>query len=119
MSRTRWIPVALWIGVILTATSMPGVPGPPVRGVDKIGHFAMYAVLGLLVARALRAGASSTRTLMVGLACIALFAALDEWHQRFIPTRSAEVADWFADVAGATAGIGSFAAITFRRIKGT
>jgi VanZ family protein len=29
------------------------------------------------------------------------FGASDEWHQSFVPGRSAEVADWVADTAGA------------------
>ena len=119
MTGARWIPVALWTGVILTATSVPTVPGPPVPGLDKVVHFAMYAVLGVLTARAVRGGAAEPRALLVALAAIALFAASDEWHQRFIPSRSADVADWFADVTGATIGVGSFAAFKFRRIKGT
>jgi VanZ family protein len=28
-------------------------------------------------------------------------AALDEWHQQFVPGRSASLGDWVADVAGA------------------
>ena len=44
MTGARWIPVALWTGVILTGTSVPSVPGPAVPGLDKVGHFAMYAV---------------------------------------------------------------------------
>ncbi len=119
MTGGRWIPVALWTGVILTGTSAPAVPGASVPGLDKLGHFGMYAVLGLLTARAVRGGAATPRALLVALAVIALFAAADEWHQRLIPTRSAEVADWFADVAGAGFGVGSFATLKFRRIKGT
>ena len=119
MSGTRWIPVALWAGVILTGTSVPGVPEPGVPGLDKVAHFAMYAVLGLLTARAIRGGVARPRAFLVALAAIAVFAAVDEWHQRLIPSRSAEVADWFADVSGATVGVGSFAAFKFRRIKGT
>ena len=117
MSGIRWIPVVLWAGFILTATSIPSVPAPPGAGADKLGHFAMYAVFGFLALRAAWDGVP--RTAVTTFAAVALFAAVDEWHQRFIPTRSAEVADWVADVAGATVGIGAFAALKFRRIKGT
>jgi VanZ family protein len=119
MSATRWIPVALWAGVILVGTSVPTVPGPAVSGVDKLGHFAMYAVFGWLSIRAVREHAASPRTIIATLVSIALFAAADEWHQRLIPTRSADPADWAADVAGATVGVGSLALLTFRRMKGT
>ena len=119
MIGRRWIPVALWVAVILSATSAPTVPGPDVPGLDKVGHFAMYAILGLLTARAVRGGVARPRALTAALAAIALFAAADEWHQQLIPARSADVADWIADVAGASVGVGSVAALKLRRIKGT
>ncbi len=118
MIGVRWIPAALWAGVILTGTSIPAIPGPPAApGVDKLAHLAMYGVLGFLAMRAAWDG--MPRTIVVTFAAVALFAAVDEWHQRLIPTRSAEVGDWIADVAGATLGIGSFAAFKLRRVKGT
>lgn len=118
MSGVRWIPVVLWAGVILVGTSIPNVPGPPAPpGVDKVAHLAMYAVLGFLALRAAWDGAA--RTLVVTLAAVALFAAVDEWHQAYIPSRSADIADWVADVTGATLGIWSLAALKLRRVKGT
>jgi len=35
----------------------------------------------------------------------ALYAAIDEWHQRFVPDRIPDVTDWAADVAGLTASL--------------
>ena len=119
MSRSRWIPVILWAGFILTATSLPNVPAPAAPGTDKVAHLAMYAILGMLTLRAVGHAAPAPRTMVLTLAAITVFAAVDEWHQRFIPSRSADVADWFADVAGATLGIGSLAALKLRRVKGT
>lgn len=120
MSGARWIPVALWAGFILTVTSLPAVPAPAAPpGTDKLAHLAMYAILGVLALRAARRTAPVPRTVVVTLAAIAMFAAVDEWHQRFIPTRSADPADWLADVAGATLGVGSLAALKLRRVKGT
>jgi VanZ family protein len=119
MSSARWLPVVLWAGVILTATSLPNVPASPGHGADKVAHLAMYGILGALALRAAWATARSARRLVLTLLSIALFAAVDEWHQAFIPNRSADPADWVADVAGATIGIGSLAASKFRRIQGT
>lgn len=113
----RWAPVVAWACVILISTSLPGaaVPaGPP--GMDKVGHFVMYAVLGLFSIRAALSGAESgLRTLALTLGAIAVFAAIDEWHQELVPTRAPDVADWAADLAGATVGIGSMAIFTLRR----
>ena len=120
MMRTRWLPVAVWAGVILAGTSFPNVPAPATAGSDKLVHLGMYAVLGVLALRAVAWESGATpRTIVLTLAAIGVFAAADEWHQRFIPTRSPDPADWVADVAGATLGIASFAALKLRRIKGT
>jgi len=117
MTIGRWVPVIVWACVILVSTSIPSVPVPPgPPGLDKVGHFVMYAVLGLLAIRATWTGRSSVRSMALTLAGVAAFAAIDEWHQGFLPPRQPEVADWVADVAGATVGIGSMAALfTLRR----
>lgn len=68
----------------------------------------MYAVLGVLCARALQGREWSWVLLVVGL--IVLFAAGDEWHQRWIPGRGADVSDWAADVAGGIIGLSLYRA---------
>lgn len=106
MSETRrWAPSVLWAGGILVATSIPGSALPPMSpfaGADKVVHFAMYGVLAVLVGRAIAMGEG--RNVWMALAVIALMAAGDEWHQQWIPGRSADVHDWMADVAGAIVG---------------
>lgn len=37
---------------------------------------------------------------MAYIICAGLFALSDEMHQYFVPGRSAEIADWLADMAG-------------------
>ena len=109
MSRAPWVAVAAWAAVIVVATSIPGRMVPPAFPyADKLVHLASYGTLGVLVARALRAGrthAPSLRTLAGAAATVALFAAGDEWHQKFIPGRSADRMDWLADLIGAAAGL--------------
>lgn len=109
MSR-RWLPPALWAAFLLVLTSLPGDAVPEVGdvppGTDKLVHAVLYAVLGWLVARAIshpRHPAGSFILIMLGLA---VFAALDEWHQAFIPGREPNVMDWVADVSGAMIGAG-------------
>lgn len=99
------MPVAVWTGVILTITSWPSPPSPDglPAGTDKLIHFSMYAVLGLLVGRAMRARGGAR--LLVTVAVLSACAAADEWHQSWIPTRSSDVRDWVADTMGATVGI--------------
>jgi len=110
MSRARrWAPSIAWSAVILVATSLPGSTFPSVSsvpGADKVVHGVMYGVLGFLVTRALDIGRAPGWGGRVsgGLAAIAAFGALDEWHQRWIPGRGADSLDWGADVAGAAFG---------------
>ena len=93
----------MWALLILAATSVPGesVPATGIAGIDKVVHFLLYAVLGALTARALPA-ARRVRHVVLSLLAISAFAALDEWHQQIIPGRSADLADWAADVTGAS-----------------
>ncbi len=104
-----WVPAILWAVVILALTSFPNpdtvVPSVP-AGTDKLVHAALYGVFGLLVWRALAATVVVTpRVLAAAAAAIASFGALDEIKQRYVPGRGAEVADWLADTAGATAAL--------------
>lgn len=103
MSLARWWPPFAWAALVLTATSIPNLSLPGPSGTDKAGHFFMYCMLGFLLQRA-AAPLRSARTLLVVLAAITTFAGVDEWHQQAIPGRSADVADFVADVAGATTG---------------
>lgn len=109
MSRSAWWAALAWAAVILLATSIPGRDLPrSFPGADKLVHLALYAPLGLLVGRARRrpgrrvARAAATALWAGGLA---LFAAVDEWHQDFIPGRSSDRIDWLADVVASTAGL--------------
>ncbi len=114
MSARRWLPPALWAALILVLTSIPSPPGPPggIPHLDKVVHFVLYAGLGWLVTRALRA--RTTRALVMVAVSIALFAAFDEWHQRYF-TRDPEIPDWIADVLGASAGV--LVALRARRVE--
>ncbi len=102
----RWWPVVGWAGVILTLTSWPSPPdvAPRFPGFDKVVHFTMYAVLGSLVAHALRVPVS-VRARLNAITALAIFAFVDELHQLLIPGRSASVWDWTADLVGAVAGL--------------
>lgn len=95
-----------WACVILVLTSWPSPPVvvPRFTGLDKVAHFAVYAVLGYLVARALHVPAT-LRTRLNSLTAMAIFAFVDELHQVVIPGRSASIWDWTADLTGATAGL--------------
>lgn len=113
--RRRWLPPALWALAILVATSWPNPNVPQVGRGDLIVHLLLYAGLGLLAARAALAETRHTAraALLVAVAASA-FGALDEWHQRFVPGRSASVDDWAADSLGGA--LGALAALA-RRVR--
>jgi VanZ family protein len=78
--------------------------------VRKLGHFAEYLVLGVLLYRALDGAAFSRRIALRALALAAVFAAGDELHQYFVAGRTAAVWDCVIDASGAAAGLGLIAA---------
>ncbi len=74
--------------------------------VRKCGHITEYFVLGLLLLRAFRAGQRNMRWrwALAAIAIAACYAALDEWHQSFVPGRGGlELSDILIDTASAAA----------------
>lgn len=75
----------------------------------KCAHLCEYAILALLLWRALRRGPTlrmkmSTLCGVVVVAC-AFFAASDEFHQSFVRSRTASVRDVLLDILGAVFGL--------------
>ena len=69
----------------------------------KVAHFSEYAVLGILAARAFATSANDVvqrHWFQVALLLVAAYALLDEFHQSFVPSRSASIFDSAIDVAG-------------------
>jgi len=128
----HWLPVLIWLGVIfLGSTDMLSaehtsrflVPflrwiDPQISfatlnaiqlGIRKLGHLTEYAILAMLLWRALRSGTRwqmrmSILFLVAALAS-AIFAASDEFHQSFVPSRTASPTDVMIDICGALVGL--------------
>jgi VanZ family protein len=69
----------------------------------KIAHFAEFAILGFLAARAFRTSpraAIASRWFLICVTLIVVYALVDEYHQSFVPSRTASVWDSFIDMAG-------------------
>jgi len=69
----------------------------------KIAHFTEYAILGFLAARAFRTSprpAISQRWFLICVTLIVVYALLDEYHQSFVPSRTASIFDSLIDIAG-------------------
>ena len=74
----------------------------------KIAHFTEYAILGFLAARAFRASpapAISRRWFWISAALIIVYALIDEYHQSFVPSRTASIFDSFIDMSGGLAAL--------------
>lgn len=127
----RFAPLFLWMGLIFFLSTDIGSAahtGPLVHGilfrlfahrvgpeltdridvdVRKTAHVTIYTILGMLLFRAIAWGNASFRsrnillTFIVGL----LYAASDEYHQSFVPSRGSSVEDVFKDSYGVLVGI--------------
>jgi VanZ family protein len=126
----RWLPLVAWMGVVFLFSSdgfsvprtsrflgpffrwiLPNASAETVAAciiaVRKLAHAWEYGVLALLAWRALgRPAIDGFRPWIWGRAgrawlIAAVYAASDEWHQSFVPSRGAAVGDVVIDAIGA------------------
>jgi VanZ family protein len=129
-----WLPPLAWMAVVFTASSdtesfehssrilapllhwlFPQISDDTVHFIvliaRKCAHLIEYAVLAMLLWHALHKPVKnvshpwSWHEARLVLLLVALYAASDEFHQRFVPTRTAHVTDVFIDAAGGAAGL--------------
>ena len=131
-----WLPVLLWMTLIFSASAdahsyehssrflvpflqwlFPQMSPAHIEDIHhairKCCHLTEYAILALLVWRALhqsKTGLPAWSWPKVGgtLLVVFLYAATDEYHQSFVPTRTALVSDVFIDTAGGAIGLLAF-----------
>lgn len=125
-----WLPVLIWLAIIavestdlMSSSSTESILyrlfsfflGPiNQRTFDfyhallrKVGHFTGYAVLSLLIFRALILshfrflGSAARRMACVAVALTFIVASLDEWHQTLLPSRTGTIRDVLLDTSGA------------------
>lgn len=112
MAKLRtWGPVVTWMALIFFLSAQAQLPTPEQHWLDvvleKSAHTLEYAVLAALLSRAL-AASDGERRRAFGVAVLLawLYALTDEFHQRFVPGRSADWSDIVFDWLGAVAGAG-------------
>jgi VanZ family protein len=73
--------------------------------IRKCAHLTEYFILSLLIFRGIRAGQKGwhLRWALTTVLIVAGYAALDEFHQSFVPGRTAAVGDALIDISGAVA----------------
>ncbi len=105
-----WGPPLAWAALIylLSSSSLEQAPELGRPFADKAAHALFFAILSVLLYRALHRGSklSRGRAALLAIAITSAYGGLDEYHQSFVPRRSPELADWAADTTGALVGLG-------------
>lgn len=108
----RWTPVVFWMSVVFCFSSLSRL-GMASRVPDWISHPIEYGVGGALLCRALAPRPGRPAGLGAAFAATILATAYgitDEYHQSFVPGRTADPADVAKDFVGGGAG-----ALLYRR----
>ena len=98
-----WLPPLLYMTAIywFSAQSHP-MPAITAYVWDKLLHTLEYGGLAVLFARALAGeGLTAVSAILAATLLASAYGATDEYHQRFVPDRSSDAADWVADTIGA------------------
>jgi len=123
---SRYLPLIVWLAFIsfassdeFSASNTSRIIGPLVLWlfpntsadtlatihflVRKLAHLSEYAVLGILAARAFRGSSHLTlrrHWFLAAFMLVVLYALLDEFHQVFVPSRTASLTDSLIDMTG-------------------
>ena len=92
--------------VIFISNSMPDPPRPPGDFSNASLHSTGYALLGALLLRGFAAArwrGVTIRAVLLAIVAATAYAAFDEWHQLYVPGRTADIHDLAADTIGASA----------------
>jgi VanZ family protein len=107
-SRAAFLLATLsWAGLIFYLSSQPSIDAPALfPGQDKLFHLIVFGILGFLAMGTLQASRHGYPTGQVWQVVFAvmLYGILDEFHQYFVPGRSADVYDVLADAIGGLLG---------------
>ena len=99
-----WCPALSWALLIFMLSHQTGsnLPSLEIPGADKFVHFALYIILCLLLYLGFRRERNYTpaRAVLYAFFVAAIYGAIDEIHQHYVPERVTSVVDWMADVAG-------------------
>ncbi len=117
-ANMRPSPIPVWIRLLLLSAAAGMIGGLFIVGaqpvavgffqppVDKVAHGGVFALLAILL------WYGSNRQSALGVfVVVVLVGALDEWHQRYLPGRSADLLDLAADAIEAGVVLMVFRAI--------
>lgn len=107
-----WLPVLTWMALIFLGSSVPSARVSENGTLDflahKVVHLFEYAVLFLLIYRAVSQGKSdfNKREIVLVVFLVTFYGASDEFHQGFIPGREPRLRDVLIDFLGGLSGVG-------------
>ena len=111
-----WSPILFYCLAIYLQSSYPSLKEiPHSLHMDKLFHFAGYALLGLLFIRGFRNsrfGENYKFIITVSIILTGLYGAGDELHQHYVPTRTADHLDILFDLMGGAFGVCIYQIIT-------
>ncbi|TDO84329.1 VanZ family protein [Halanaerobium saccharolyticum] len=137
---SAWIFVVIWMGLIFNFSAQNGAESSRMsQGISKklyelfnnlplvelefsffhsfirqAAHFFVFFVLALLLINAFRmSGVVIRYSIFYTLLIAVIYAALDEYHQSFVPGRAAELKDIFTDTLGILVGVGFYRTVIF------
>lgn len=96
------------MAAIFYLSHQPTVPLPPLfPHQDKLFHFIAYFILGFCVRASftLSREENQKKLFWIALGFASMYGMSDEFHQTFVPGRTATIDDWIADTLGAWAGV--------------
>ncbi|HXY60817.1 MAG TPA: VanZ family protein [Chthoniobacterales bacterium] len=107
-------PILRWLDPQITVAALIAAQ----RLIRKLGHLTEYAILAALFWRALRGTEWRSKILIsfaTAFVTCALFAVSDEFHQSFVPSRTASAGDVMIDVCGVLIGLTICVALASRK----
>jgi VanZ family protein len=116
-ARHYLILTLLWMCLIWLISSLPSddIPSLKIFGIDKLAHWGIYFCWGLWAVLYLnKINVSSPRAIMV-FSGMMMIAALDEYHQFYVPGRQVSIYDLFANWLGLLCALSFFYILKKRR----
>ena len=115
-----FVPAIIWAALIFVASSIPDISTPSFgfKMVDKIIHFIIFFILGVLISYGFGKGRiNSVNIFWISIGITILYGIFDEFHQFFVPGRHMDAFDVLADALGAATASGLYSLKLKRRVQ--